>query len=204
MRERFFVLGTFRHHLQRVEYRIVGTFLILFGLLLFLEFLRQFRGDLRGVLLVEMLHQPFGNTGLAVIHGTLAEIDVEPVGEVFKQPDAFGVDAGGRQVDDFRDAVLAIGAGGFDVGEIHVRPYVNAEWIGDAMHHFAHAEASRTCAQIEHADAYDHTCLGCDAGFGNRLVPVTFDVLHVERNGMSMEFADGLRTVFSVLVMLMF
>ena len=82
--ERFFVLGTFRHHLQRVEYRIVGTFLILFGLLLFLEFLRQFRGDLRGVLFVEMLHQPFGNAGLAVIHGTLAEIDIEPVGEVFK------------------------------------------------------------------------------------------------------------------------
>ena len=59
----------------------------------FLELLGQFGRDLRGVALDEMLHQPFGNVGLAVVHRAFAEVDVEPVGEVFEQPDAFGVDA---------------------------------------------------------------------------------------------------------------
>ena len=86
-------LRAFRDHFQRVEHGIVGTFLVLLGLLPFLELLGQFGRHLRGVALVEMLHQPFGNVGLAVVHRAFAEVDVEPVGEVFEQPDALGVDA---------------------------------------------------------------------------------------------------------------
>lgn len=49
-----------------------------------------------------------------------------------------------------------------------------------------------TCAQIQACRRVRlHLPWLRPAGFGNRLVPVTFDVLHVQRNGMSMEFADG-------------
>ena len=199
-------LRAFRDHFQRVEHGIVGTFLVLLGLLPFLELLGQFGRHLRGVALVEMLHQPFGNVGLAVVHRAFAEVDVEPVGEVLEQPDAFGVDAGGRQVDDFGDAVLAVRAGGFDVGEVHVGAHVHAQRIGDAVHHFANAEASRSGAKVEHADTDDHAGFRCDSRFGDRLVPIAFDVFHIERDGVCVEFADCLRAVvntFSILVMFM-
>ncbi len=138
-------LAHFRHHLQRVEYRIVGTFLILFGLLLFLEFLRQFRGDLRGVLLVEMLHQPFGNTGLAVIHGTLTRLTLNQSAKcsssqmrsVLTPVVGRSMTSVMRSLPSVQEASMSVTGG---------PPYVNAERIGDAMHHFAHAEASRTCA----------------------------------------------------------
>ncbi len=184
------VLRVFRHHLQHVEDGIVGVFLFLFRFLLFLELLRQVGGYLRGVALVEMLHQPFGNVGLAVVHRGFAEIDVEPVGEVLQQPDAFGVDAGGRQIDDFGDAVLAVRAGCFYVGEIDVGTHVHAQRIRDAVHHFAHAEAAGARAEVEHADAHDHAGLRRDASFGDGLVPIAFDVFHVQWNGVGVEFAD--------------
>ena len=199
-------LRAFRDHFQRVEHGIVGTFLVLLGLLPFLELLGQFGRHLRGVALVEMLHQPFGNVGLAVVHRAFAEVDVEPVGEVLEQPDAFGVDAGGRQVDDFGDAVLAVRAGGLDVGEVHVGAHVHAQWIGDAVHHFTYAEAACSGAEVKHADADDHAGFRRDAGFGYRLVPIAFDVFHIERDGVCVEFADCLRAVvntFSILVMFM-
>ena len=40
------ILGTLRHHFQRVEDGIIGTFLVLFGLLPFTQLLGQIGGDL--------------------------------------------------------------------------------------------------------------------------------------------------------------
>ena len=196
--------GLFCHHFQRIEHRIVGTFLILLGFLLFPDLLGKIRGDLRRVFFVEMLHEAFGDAGLAVVHRSFAEIDVEPVGEVFEQPYAFGVDAGGRQVDDFGDAVLAVGAGGFDVGEIHIRANVHAKRICDAVHHLTYAETAGACAQVQHADAYDHARFGRYAGFGDGFVPIPLDVFHIERNRMRVEIADGFRVVVGAHAMLMF
>ena len=132
-----------------------------------------------------------------MVHRAFAEVDVEPVGEVLEQPDAFGVDAGGRQVDDFGDAVLAVRAGGLDVGEVHVGAHVHAQWIGDAVHHFTYAEAACSGAEVKHADADDHAGFRRDAAF---------DVFHIERNGVGVEFADRLRAAvnaFGVLIMFM-
>ena len=143
-----------------------------------------------------MLHKPFGHVGLAVVHRPFAEVHVEPVSEVFEQPNAFRIDAGGWQVDDFGDAVFAVGAGGFDVGEVHVGAYVHAERVGDAVHHFADTEASGARAEIEHADTYDHAGFCCDSRFSDRLVPIPFDIFHIERNGVCMEFADGRSAFF--------
>ena len=118
--------GAFRHHFKRVEHGIVRSLLILFGFLTFAKTLRQVSRHLRRITLVEMLHKPFGHVGLAVVHRSFAEVHVEPVSEVFEQPNAFRVDAGGWQVDDFGDTVSAVGAGGFDVGEVHVGAHVHA------------------------------------------------------------------------------
>ena len=125
---------------------------------------------------------------------------------MFEQPDAFGVDAGGGQVDDFGDAVLAVGAGCLDVGEVHIGAHMHAQRIGDAVHHLTDAEASRSGAEVEHADTYDHAGLRRDSRFGDRLVPIAFDVFHVERDGVGVEFADRLRAAvnaFGVLIMFM-
>ena len=77
-----------------------------------------------------------------MVHGTGAEIHTEPVGEMLKQPDALGVHTGRRQIDDLRDAVLAVRARGLDVGEIHVRAHMHVKRVGDAVHHLAHTEAA--------------------------------------------------------------
>ena len=197
--------GAFRHHFKRVEHGIVRSLLILFGFLTFAKTLRQVSRHLRRITLVEMLHKPFGHVGLAVVHRSFAEVHVEPVSEVFEQPNAFRIDAGGWQVDDFGDAVFAVGAGGFDVGEVHVGAYVHAERIGDAVHHFADAEASGARAEIEHTDAYDHAGFCCDSRFSDRLVPIPFDIFHIERNGVCMEFADGRSAFFRAIeIRLMF
>ena len=87
--------GTFRHHFQRVEHGIVRSLLILFGFLTFAKTLRQVSRHLRRITLVEMLHKPFGHVGLAVVHRSFAEVHVEPVSEVFEQPNALRIDAGG-------------------------------------------------------------------------------------------------------------
>ena len=112
--------------------------------------------------------------------------------EMLQQPDAFGVHAGGRQVDHFGDAILAVGAGGFDVGQIHVGANVDAQRVGDAVHHLTDAETSRSGGEIKHADTHDHTGFRGDARFRDGLIPVAFDVLHVQRNGVGVVFADGL------------
>ena len=87
------------------------------------------------------VHKPFGHVGLAVVHRSFAEVHVEPVSEVFEQPNAFRVDAGGWQVDDFGDTVFAVGAG----ASMSVRFTSRARARladSDAVHHFAYAEAS--------------------------------------------------------------
>ena len=104
--------------------------------------LRHVRRHLRRVTHVEMLHEARGDLRLTVVHGTGAEIHTEPVGEMLKQPDALGVHTGRRQIDDLRDAVLAVRARGLDVGEIHVRAHMHVERVGDAVHHLAHTEAA--------------------------------------------------------------
>ena len=74
------------------------------------------------------------------------------------------------------------------------------------MHHFADAEASRSGAKVEHADTDDHAGFRCDSRFGDRLVPIAFDVFHIERDGVGVEFADRLRAAvnaFGVLIMFM-
>jgi len=108
---------------------------------------------------------------------------------MLEQPDPLGVHAGRRQIHDFGDAFLAVGAGGLDVGQIDVRAHMHAERVGDAVHHLAHTEASGARAEVEHAHAYDHTGLGGDARVGDRLVPVALDVFHVERDRVRMESA---------------
>jgi len=110
---------------------------------------------------------------------------------MFQQPDTFRVHAGGGQVDDFGDTVLAVGAGCLDIGQVHVGTDMHAQRVGDAMHHLTDAEASGSGCEIEHADAHDHTGFRCDASFGNRLIPVAFNVLHIQRDGVGVEFADG-------------
>ena len=100
---------------------------------------------------------------------------------MLEQPDPLGVHAGRRQIHDFGDAFLAVGAGGLDVGQIDVRAHMHAERVGDAVHHLAHTEASGARAEVEHAHAYDRV--------GDRLVPVALDVFHVERDRVRMESA---------------
>lgn len=61
---------------------------------------------------------------------------------MFQQPDTFGVHAGTRQIHDFGDAVTTIRAGGLDIRQVHVGAYVHAQRVGDAVHHFTHAEGA--------------------------------------------------------------
>ena len=162
------------------------------------------RGPLCGLVLLHRPHQRGAGLGivqmldeflryhrLRVIHRPFAQMDVEPVGEVLQQPDAFGVHTGGRQVDDLGDAVLPVRAGGRDIGQVHVGTHVHAQRIGHAVHHLTDPEAAGSRAQVQHADAHDHTGFGGDAGLCDRPIPIAFDVLHIQRDGVGVVVADG-------------
>jgi hypothetical protein len=107
---------------------------------------------------------------------------------MFQQPDTFGVHAGGRQIHDFGDAVTTIRAGGLDIRQVHVGAYVHAQRVGDAVHHFTHAEGAGAGSQVQHADPYNHAGFGGDTGVHHRFFPIARNIFHVQRNGVGVEF----------------
>ena len=107
---------------------------------------------------------------------------------MFQQPDTFGVHAGTRQIHDFGDAVTTIRAGGLDIRQVHVGAYVHAQRVGDAVHHFTHAEGAGAGSQVQHADSYNHAGFGGDTGVHHRFFPIACNIFHVQRNGVGVEF----------------
>ena len=91
---------------------------------------------------------------------------------------------------------MSVRAGRFDIGQIHVGAHMHTQRVRDAVHHFAHTEAAGARPQIQHADAHNHTGFRRDSSLGDRLVPVTLDILHVEWNGMRMVFPHRSRGIF--------
>ena len=165
------------------------------------KLLRQLRGHLGHVAFVQILHQPFGHGAGAVIHRIQPQVHAEPVGVMLEQPDALGIHAGRRQVDDLRDAVLAVGARRLDVGQVHIGTDMHAERVGDAVHHLAHAERPGAGAQVQGSDAHDDAGLRRQPGLRDRLVPITLDVLHIQGDGMGMVLAYGRRAAGFLILM---
>ena len=170
----------------------------------FTQPLGQISRILRGIALIKMFDHSIRQPRIDVIHRSLTEVHGEPVGKMLKQPDSFGVHAGSRQIHDFGDAIAAIGAGSFDVRQVHIGAHMHAQWIGDAVHHLTHAERSSAGPQIQHANAHNNARLGRDTGIHHRLIPVTRNVFHVQRNRVGVEFSYGrcafrLRRIFFLL-----
>ena len=176
----------FRRKIQRLVHAAVGRLSLDLGT--FAQALGQIGRILRSVTFVQMLDHAIGQLRIDVIHRPLAEIHGEPVGEMFQQPDTFGVHAGTRQIHDFGDAVTTIRAGGLDIRQVHVGAYVHAQRVGDAVHHFTHAEGAGAGSQVQHADSYNHAGFGGDTGVHHRFFPIACNIFHVQRNGVGVEF----------------
>lgn len=131
-----------------------------------------------------------------MVRAALPTIDAEPVGKVLQEPDSLRIDTGGGKVDHLGNPRNPIGAGGFDVGQVHIGPDMDPHRIGDSVHHLAHTEAPGTCPQFQHPHPYYEAGLGRYAGIEDRLVIVPLDIFHIQGNGMGMVLADPPGTRF--------
>ena len=163
-----------------------------------------------------------GATAVRKFHTHSIPLDMEDIARDWEKPvvDA-GIAAKASVIVRVGMLDLGAGTGSFRVREmmhriayplgVHVRADVNLTDIEasctDGKDRITEVvDLPTTGVEVKHADADDHAGFRRDAGFGYRLVPIAFDVFHIERNGVGVEFADRLRAAvnaFGVLIMFM-